>query len=101
MTRSSRKRERRGGIVRLDDLAPRKEILGGSARAVFGQTTAEPPALPGPPGKAPKATGSHLPGPPPDPGRQRDEQQGRAQERDGDAPVQPHQLTGIVGDEEA
>ncbi len=44
MTKSSRRPRRRDRVVRLEDLAPRKDIVGGSGRAIFGQTTVRPPA---------------------------------------------------------
>ena len=43
MTRTKGKNpRRRAEVVRLEDLAPRKEILGGSGKAVFGQATPTP-----------------------------------------------------------
>jgi hypothetical protein len=37
------RRQRRGGVILLDDLAPRQEIKGGAGKRVFGESVVERP----------------------------------------------------------
>jgi hypothetical protein len=61
MTKSSRKPRRRDQVVRLEDLAPRKDIIGGSGRTVFGQTTVRPPGKPDQPRRPAGSDGEREP----------------------------------------
>jgi hypothetical protein len=55
------RRRQKDEVVRLEDLAPRKEILGGGRRAVFGQAAPSLPDRPGGPERAPRTPGERKP----------------------------------------